>query len=122
MDSARPTTIVLAIAGPLGRDELPSLCRRVHRLLAATGAQLAVCDVSRLSADAVAVDALARIALTASRLGSRVCLRSPADNLRDMVALAGLQSALPVEPRRQPEQGKQAVGVQEERELPDALI
>jgi ABC-type transporter Mla MlaB component len=122
MDTARPTTIVLAIAGPLGRDQLPGLCRRVHRLLAASGAELAVCDVAGLAADAVAVDGLARIGLTARRLGRRVCLRGATGDLCDLLGLAGLDSVLPVELERQAEQGEQALGVQEEGELPDAAV
>jgi ABC-type transporter Mla MlaB component len=119
MDTPRPTTIVFAIAGPLGRDELPGLCVRFRRALAESGAELAVCDVRGLPADAVALDALARVGLAAHRLGGRICLRSAAEGLRDLVSLAGLEQVLPVEPRRQAEQREQPLGVQEEGELAD---
>ena len=122
MDTPRPTTIVLAIAGPLEPDQLAGLCSRVHLLLAVTGAELAVCDVCGLPADAVSLDALARIGLAAHRLGRRVCLRGATGALSDLVALAGLEAVLPLEPGRQAEQGEQAVGVQEEGELPDAPV
>lgn len=119
MDTPRPTTVVFAITGPLGRDELAGLCRRFGRVLEASGAELAVCDVRNLPADGVALDALARVGLTARRQGRRICLRSPADSLRELVWLAGLERVLPVEPGRQPEHGEQPIGVQEEGELAD---
>jgi ABC-type transporter Mla MlaB component len=122
MDIPRPTTIVLAIAGPLEPDQLAGLCRRMHRLLTASGAELVVCDVDGLAADMAAVNALARVGLTARRLGRRVCLRGASGLLCELVALAGLEAVLPVEPQRQAEQREQAGGVQEEGELPDPAV
>ncbi len=122
MDTPRPTTIVFAIAGPLGRDELPGLCLRFGRALESSGAELAVCDVRDLPADGVALDALARVGLAARRRGSRVCLRSAADGLCELVSLAGLERVLPVEPGRQPEQREQPLGVQKEGELADPAV
>ena len=60
-----------------------------------------------LPADAVALDALARMGLTARRLGIRICVRSAPAGLRDLVSLAGLEQVLPVEVGRQSEQRKQ---------------
>jgi len=51
-------TIELAIWGPIARRDLAGLCARVCELLEAEGPAIAICDVSSVAADAVAVDAL----------------------------------------------------------------
>jgi hypothetical protein len=119
MPSVRPTTVVIAVAGPIARADLPAICGDVAALLEATGADVALCDVGGLPADLVAIDALARIQLAARRKGRQVVLRHAADDLRDMLALVGLAGALRIEPGGQAEQRKQGVGVEEERELDD---
>ena len=119
MPSARPTTVVIAVAGPIARADLPAICGDVAALLEATGADVALCDVGGLPADLVAIDALARIQLAARRKGRQVVLRHAADDLRDMLALVGLAGALRIEPGGQAEQRKQGVGVEEEGELDD---
>ena len=119
MPSVRPTTVVIAVAGPIARADLPAICGDVAALLEATGADVALCDVGGLPADLVAIDALARIQLAARRKGRQVVLRHAADDLRDMLALVGLAGALRIEPGGQAEQRKQGVGVEEEGELDD---
>ena len=119
MPSARPTTVAFAVAGPIARADLPAICRDIAALLEATGADVALCDVEALSADAVAVDALARIQLAARRMGRDVALRHVAEDLRDLLTFVGLAGALRIEPRGQAEQRKQRLGVEEERELDD---
>ena len=119
MPSARPTTVVFAVAGPVARADLPAICGHVAALLEATGADVALCDVDNLSADAVAIDVLARIQLAARRMGRQVVLRHVTDELRALIALVGLDGVLRIEPGRQPEQREQRVGVEEERELGD---
>jgi hypothetical protein len=119
MPSERPTSVVFAVAGPIARADLPAICGDVAALLEATGADVALCDVGALPADAVAIDALARIQLAARRMGRRVVLRDAADELRDLLAFVGLTAELRIEPGGQAEQRKQGVGVEEERELTD---
>jgi len=119
MPSVRPTTVVIAVAGPIARADLPAICGDVAALLEATGADVALCDVGALPADLVAIDALARIQLAARRKGRQVVLRHAADDLRDMLAFVGLAGALRIEPGGQAEQRKQGVGVEEEGELDD---
>jgi ABC-type transporter Mla MlaB component len=119
MPSARPTAVVFAVAGPVARADLPAICGHVAALLEATGADVALCDVGALSADAVAIDALARIQLAAQRMGRQVVLRHVTDELCALMALAGLDAVLRIEPRGQFEQREQRVGVEEERELDD---
>ena len=97
MDAPRdsPSTIVLRIDGRIDRGDVAGLCDRVHRLLAAGNVDLVVCDVSRLVApDAVAVDALARMQLTAHRLGHGIRLRHACPYLAGLIFLAGLSDVV----------------------------
>jgi gamma-glutamyl:cysteine ligase YbdK (ATP-grasp superfamily) len=66
------------------------------------------------------VDALARLQLAARRSGYEVAVTDAPRDLLELIELAGLSEALGVEPLRQPEQREQRLGVEEERELPDA--
>jgi ABC-type transporter Mla MlaB component len=54
-----------------------------------------LCDVRDVVADAVTVDALARLQLAARRHGCRVVLRHSPSELRRLVALMGLSDVLP---------------------------
>jgi hypothetical protein len=65
------------------------------------------------------VDALARLKLAARRAGVELRLRHAPVELEELIALAGLEEALGVEPRRQPEEREERVGVEEEAELDD---
>ena len=71
-------------------------------------------------ADLGIVDALARLQLAARRVGYEVAIKDPPSDLRELIELAGLCEVLGVEPLRQPEEREQRLGVEEERELPDA--
>jgi hypothetical protein len=68
-----------------------------------------------------AVEALARLQLDARRKGLDVRLHVASRELRELIELAGLTQALRLEPRREPEEGEQRVGVEEEGELGDAI-
>ena len=66
------------------------------------------------------IDALARIKLAMRRNGYVVCsVRGASDELRELAAFAGLDDVLRFEPRRQPVQREERVGVEEERALDD---
>lgn len=95
MTASAPLTITFAIGGPILREDLPGLCRRVCALLSESGAEVALCDVRDVAADAVAVDALARLQLAAGRLRCQVRLRHASDELRALVAFMGLRDVLP---------------------------
>ncbi len=99
--SARPT-VTFAIYGPIRREDLPGLCERVCALLPC-GPGVALCDVEGVGAGAVTVDALCRLQLAARRRGCRVRLRRASRELRELVALMGLEGVLLAEggpPRR----------------------
>jgi ABC-type transporter Mla MlaB component len=94
MATSPPRTIMFAIWGPIDREDLPGLCDRVCALLEHTGAAVAQCDVSGVAADAVTVDALARLQLAARRYRCVLQLRGASDRLRDLVAFMGLADVL----------------------------
>ena len=121
--------IVIAIDGPIHRADIPTLCDRFRVLLAAAGTRRVVCDVAALRApDAAAVDALARLQLMARRFGLDVCLSGASPELVELLSLAGLLGVLPlngrlgVESRRQPEQGEERGGVEEEGDPGDPVL
>jgi hypothetical protein len=58
-----------------------------------------VCDVGSFPPDAAAIDALARLQLTAKRLGLELRLRHASTELEDLLAFAGLRDVLRVETR-----------------------
>ena len=86
-----PKAVVLTLRGAITRDAVPGLCARVTALIEESGAELVVCDVADVSdPDCATVDALARIQLTARRLGSGLRLRGASDELHEVLAMAGL--------------------------------
>lgn len=93
--TASPHTLVFAVRAPLARTDLPGLCERVCALLDDARADAALCDVAHIEADAVAVDALARLQLAAQRYGCRVHLRNASPELVDLVDFMGLTDVLP---------------------------
>ena len=95
MAASGPHTVAFAITGPIARDDLPGLCGRVCALLTESSAGVVLCDVCGVEADAVAVDALARLQLAARRHGCRVRLRHASAELRELVAFMGLEDVLP---------------------------
>jgi anti-anti-sigma regulatory factor len=64
-----------------------------------------------------ALGLLARAQLEARRLGCEVTLRNVPPRVRELIAFCGLEEVLRVEPRRQPEQREERLGVEEEGEL-----
>jgi len=78
-----------------------------------------VCDLRRVVADADAVDAIARIQLEARRLGLELRLCHASCELRRLVAFAGLEDVLLLEPCGKAEQREQPLRVEEERQLGD---
>ena len=125
---AEPSAIVLEIGGRLARADLAGLCERVRALLERSNAEVVVCDVGALvDPDAVTVDALARLQLTARRLGRDVRLRDASSALRDLLVLAGLNEVLPrcgglgLRSRGQTEEREQDRGVEEEADPVDPI-
>lgn len=94
MPGSGPHTVALAIDGPIYRTDLPELCERICTMLSQSEADVAHCDVAGVVADAVTVDALARLQLAARRHGCEVRLRHASDELVGLVTFMGLRDVL----------------------------
>jgi len=95
MPTPEGSELTFIVHGPVVRADLPGLYQRVCCLLEGTGARVAFCEVQRVKADAVTVDALARLQLAGRRHGCQVRLRGGSDQLRELVGFMGLADVLP---------------------------
>jgi len=96
MAASEPSTIVRVLRGPIACADVPGICERLRVSLEGSDADLVVCDVGALAGpDVVTVDALARLQLTARRLGHRLRLRHASSELEELLALVGLSDVLP---------------------------
>lgn len=85
----------MVVRGLIAPQDIPALCRRARVLLERSDAELVICDVGALvEPDAVTVEALARVRLTARRLGCRVRLHHSCRELRELLAFMGLADVL----------------------------
>jgi hypothetical protein len=120
--------IPLVVAGPLDPADVPAWCERARALLARGHADLFVCLGANVAADVVAVDLVARLQLVGRRLGRRVVVGHGSAGLRELLTFVGLDSVVPCEGRlflqagRQAEEGEEAIGVEERRELDDPAL
>jgi ABC-type transporter Mla MlaB component len=89
------SAITFVISGPIAPSDMSGLCRRLCALLESSDAAFAFCDAQGVNADAVTVDALARLQLAARRHACQVRLRGASDELRELVAFMGLRNVLP---------------------------
>jgi hypothetical protein len=120
-DDARP--IRMSVRRPIDRASIPGLCAGLRFALETNPAGLVICETAGIDdPDIPTVEALARLHLTAKRLGCRFVLRDPAAELADLLELAGLSRLVGVdegsgfEPRREAEEREQPLGVEEERD------
>jgi hypothetical protein len=93
-------SVAIAIYAPLRPGDLAGLLARTCALLERSACELLCCEVTGLDADAVSLDALARLALAGRRYGCAVVVRGASEELLRLVAFAGLSEVL-----RPPEQG-----------------
>jgi ABC-type transporter Mla MlaB component len=98
MTASTQRTVTLTIGGPLERDDLAGLFARTCALLHSSRPELLCCELEAVAPDAVAVDALARLALAARRGGCSVCLRGACEELHELIAFMGLDDVLRGEP------------------------
>ncbi|MFD9795057.1 STAS domain-containing protein [Streptomyces sp. NPDC059070] len=81
---------LLVVPSPLTPTDVPPLCASLRALYEA-GAREVVCDVGALvRADLTALEALARLHLTARRAGGHLSIRGATPGLRALLHLAGL--------------------------------
>jgi len=85
----------LRIWGPIRREDLTDLSTRVCAFFARHAGSTVRCDVSGVGADAVTVDALARLQAVARRNGCVVVLTNAGPDLLGLVDLMGLSEVLP---------------------------
>ena len=113
----------LVIGGAIDREYVPELCERARRVVEDGDDETVLCDVGSIaSPDAVAVDLLARLQLLSKHLGRRLKLVAPPPRLLELIGLMGLSDVLVVEPRGQPEQREEMLGVEEEADPADGPI
>jgi ABC-type transporter Mla MlaB component len=106
-------TVAFVVGGLVAPTDVPGLCERLRALLESSEADCVLCDVGALiTPDAATVDALARLQVTAQRLGRDVRIRHASDGLVELLALVGLADVI----RLCAESGLQAGGQAEERE------
>ena len=112
---------ILILRDPITREGLEALCEGTRALLKGSDVDLLVCDIGVLTdPDAVAIDALARLQLTARRLGRRIRFRDACGEVQRLVGFMGLEDILSLgsvsglELGRKTEEREQALGVEEE--------
>jgi ABC-type transporter Mla MlaB component len=119
---------VLAVDA-LDPDDVPDLIERVGPGIVRGDSTIILCDLARLAdADMATIDALARLALRARRMGCAVSLRDPSTELLELVGLAGLDDVLTcaagsgLEVIGQPEEWEESLGVEEEGDPGDPAV
>ena len=123
---AGPRPAVVTLPATIAPGDVARLQAEIEALLLDGDVQVAVCDVARHpDADLRVVEILARLALTAGRLGRRIRVRHASREVREFLAFAGLDDVVPceagsVQARWQPEQREEPRGVQEEHDVGDA--
>jgi ABC-type transporter Mla MlaB component len=90
-------SIVIVVRGPIAPAALAELCERVRVVVATRPSEPVVCDVGALGRrDERALEALARLQLTAQRMGASIELHNAPEELADLLDLLGLSDVLPV--------------------------
>jgi ABC-type transporter Mla MlaB component len=124
-----PSTIVVVIGGRITRGDVPELCERLRRAVERSYADVIEFEVGALvDPDVDTVAAMARLALTARRLGRQLRLRQASRHLQELLALTGLDDVIQCSaelrpgPRGQAEQREQARSVKEEVESDDPTV
>ncbi len=121
-EQRRPASVTTWAIGPvIERADISVLCADLTALVRDSRASVIICDVERMAPDAVTVEALARLQLTARRLGRDIRICRASRRLRDLVAFVGLSDVLPLsalpagsaEAGGQAKQREQAIGVEE---------
>jgi ABC-type transporter Mla MlaB component len=88
------TPLVVALDGPIARADLPRLCARVGAQIDAADGGVVECDLRAAAADAVTVEALARLRLLTRRHACSLRLRGAPPELFDLIDFMGLRHAL----------------------------
>ena len=112
----------LTLPAPFGLADMPALLDRAERLLKEGHDTPLECDVAELQdPDLATVEALARVELTAMRVGGGICLRGASVELLELLAFCGLPIELVLEAEGQAEEREEARGVEEEGDPTDPV-
>ena len=84
----------IVLAGAIERTDVPLLCERLRALVEQHDLDLIDCHVGAILVDLVAVEALARLQLTARRHGCRMRLVDGSRELESLLVLCGLDEVL----------------------------
>src|ERR1700722_1671158 len=79
----------IVLAGAIARNDVPLLCERLRDRIEQHDLDRIDCDVSTILVDLVAIEALARLQLTARRHGCRVFLVGASCELESLLGLCG---------------------------------
>jgi ABC-type transporter Mla MlaB component len=91
-----PRELVLTVEGPITAATIAELCGRLRAVLEGSDVSVLSCDVKSIAqADVAALDALARLQLTARRMGRSVRLRHVSNPLHDLLHLTGWSAIVP---------------------------
>jgi anti-anti-sigma regulatory factor len=123
-DPAADGAVVWPLGPVIARADVPALCDELTALAGTRPHARVICDVSMVALpDAVTVEALARLRLTARRLGCDLRIRGVEPRLRTLIAFVGLADALAlgdlplggsaVEVGGEAEEREQVLGVEE---------
>ena len=94
------------MVGPFSSEGIAALWDRARMQLLGCDAGRVACDVGALAEpDVVTIDGLARLQLTAKRLGYRVELQRACGELEDLLVLTGLGDVLPCAEQREDASG-----------------
>ncbi|MEU1799932.1 STAS domain-containing protein [Streptomyces sp. NPDC019937] len=111
---ALPPAVLVLDRPPGTRAEVERLCERLRELVRRSAPGPVTVDVGAAHRpDLAMVETLARLRLTARRLGREIQLRHTGGELAEVLTRAGLDAALRIEPGREAEQREQPLGVQE---------
>ncbi|HEY2630976.1 MAG TPA: STAS domain-containing protein [Solirubrobacteraceae bacterium] len=80
----------MAIVGAIAGEDVSILCSRLLVLAETNPTGILICDVGGAIADLTAVHALARLRLTATRLGREIRLRALSPELAQLLDVCGL--------------------------------
>ena len=92
-----PHTVVVVVDGALSRRDIAGLCAGARRLLATGKVDLITYDVAAVvEPDVLAIEALARLQLTARRMAGSIRVRHASSELRDLLDMVGLRCVVPL--------------------------
>jgi hypothetical protein len=124
----RSRTIAVVIGPSIAPADVRALSRHARASLAASDAEIVLCDVGALEEpDLAAVDLLARLVVTVRQLGRALQFRRVTQRLADLWCLTGLDLVLPLEGPLgvgvwwEPEEWEEPFGVEEHRHPRDPL-